>query len=195
MRPLAMDFRGDVRAENTGDQFMFGPAFLVNPVTEPAASTRWIYLPQARWYDFWTGTAIDGGHALDVAAPLERIPLYVRAGSIIPMGPDEEWSDQKPADPVELRVYPGADADFTLYEDEGDTYNYEKGLYATIGFHWDDAKHSLTIGARQGKFPGMLDHRVFRIVFVGENHGVGGSPTDEADKTVEYSGQAVSISR
>ena len=195
MRPLAMDFLGDVRAENTGDQFMYGPAFLVNPVTEPAASTRRLYLPQARWYDFWSGTAIDGGHTLDAAAPLERIPLYVRAGSIVPMGPDEEWSDQKPADPIELRVYRGADADFTLYEDENDTYDYENGVYAIIPLHWDDAKQTLTIGERQGKFPGMLEHRTFRLVFVSENHGMGVDATDEADKTVRYSGEAISVSR
>ena len=195
MRPLAMDFLGDVRAENTGDQFMYGPAFLVNPVTEPAASTRRLYLPQARWYDFWSGISIDGGHTLDAAAPLERIPLYVRAGSIVPMGPDEEWSDQKPADPIELRIYRGANADFTLYEDENDTYNYEKGAYATIPLHWDDAKQALTIGERYGKFPGMLEHRTFRIVFVSENRGVGVDATDEADKTVQYSGQSLSVSR
>ncbi len=195
MRPLVMDFRGDLRAENTGDQFMFGPAFLVNPVTEPAASTRRLYLPQARWYDFWTGSSMEGGHAVDAAAPLERIPLYLRAGSIVPMGPDEEWSDQKPADPIELRVYPGADGDFTLYEDEGDTYNYEQGVYATIPLHWDDAQRSLTIGARQGKFPGMLEHRVFRVVFVSEHHGAGIDPTDETDKTVPYSGEKIVVGR
>ena len=195
MRPLAMDFLGDVRAENTGDQFMYGPAFLVNPVTEPAASTRRLYLPQARWYDFWSGISIDGGHTVDAAAPLERIPLYVRAGSIVPMGPDEEWSDQRPADPIELRIYSGGNADFTLYEDENDNYNYEKGVYATIPIHWDDAKQTLNIGARQGKFPGMLEHRTFRVVFVSENHGVGVDPTDQADKSVQYSGEAISLSR
>jgi len=195
MRPLAMDFLGDVRAENTGDQFMYGPAFLVNPVTEPAASTRRLYLPQARWYDFWSGISIDGGHTVDAAAPLEHIPLYVRAGSIVPMGPDEEWSDQRPADPIELRIYSGGNADFTLYEDENDNYNYEKGVYATIPIHWDDAKQTLNIGARQGKFPGMLEHRTFRVVFVSENHGVGVDPTDQADKSVQYSGEAISLSR
>jgi alpha-D-xyloside xylohydrolase len=195
MRPLVMDFRGDVRAENIGDQFMYGPAFLVNPVTEPAASTRRLYLPKARWYDFWSGTSGDGGQVIDGPAPLERMPLYIRAGSIVPMGPDLEWSTQKPADPIELRVYRGADGDFTLYEDENDTYNYEKGSYATIPFHWDDVKQSLTIGQRQGKFPGMLSARTFRIVFVGDNHGVGIGPTDEPDRTVTYSGEKTSVSR
>jgi alpha-D-xyloside xylohydrolase len=193
MRPLVMDFRTDVRAENIGDQFMYGPAFLVNPVTEPSATTRNLYLPNAKWYDFWTGTAIDGGRAMDAAAPIDRLPLYVRAGSILPLGPDEEWSTEKPADPIELRVYRGADGDFTLYEDENDNYNYEKGVHATIPFHWDDAAHKLTVGDRVGQFPGMLQSRTFRVVFVGENHGVGVDPASEADKVVQYSGKHISV--
>jgi alpha-D-xyloside xylohydrolase len=195
MRPLVMDFQGDVRAENIGDQFMYGPAFLVSPVTEPAATTRRLYLPKARWYDFWNGTSTDGVVVVDATAPLERMPLYIRAGSIVPMGPDVEWSTQKPADPIEVRVYRGTDGDFTLYEDENDTYNYEKGAYATIPFHWDDAQQVLTIGERQGKFPGMLSNRSFRIVFVGEDHGVGVAPTDEPDKRVTYSGAKLSVAK
>jgi len=195
MRPLVMDFRGDVRGENIGDQFMYGPAFLVNPVTEPAATTRRLYLPKARWYDFWSGTSTDGGQVVDGTAPLERMPLYIRAGSIVPMGPDLEWSTQKPADPVELRIYRGADGDFTLYEDENETYNYEKGAYATIPLHWDDAKQVLIIGERKGKFPEMLNSRTFRIVFVSENHGVGVGATDEPDKTVKYSGEKIFVTK
>ena len=193
MRPLVMDFRADQRAQNTGDQFMFGPAFLVNPVTDPAATTRQVYLPEAKWYDFWTGSTVAGGHTINAIAPFERIPLYVRAGSILPLGPDEEWATEKPADPIELRVYRGANGDFTLYEDENDNYNYEKGTYATITMHWDDASHTLTIGDRKGQFPGMLESRSIRIIFVGENHGVGVNPTDEADKVVQYSGKQVTV--
>jgi len=193
MRPLVMDFRTDVRAQNTGDQFMFGPAFLVNPVTEPAATTRHLYLPESKWFDFWTGSTIAGGRTLDADAPLERMPLYVRAGSILPLGPDQEWSTQKPADPIELRLYRGADGDFTLYEDQNDTYNYEKGAYATIPLHWDDAKNVLTIGDRKGRFPGMLESRTFRVVFVGENHGAGVNPEEKADKTLEYSGKSITV--
>ncbi len=193
MRPLVMDFRTDVRAENIGDQFMYGPAFLVNPVTEPSATTRNLYLPDAKWYDFWDGKAIDGGRAIDAAAPIDRLPLYVRAGSIVPLGPDEEWSTEKPADPIELRVYRGADGDFTLYEDENDNYNYEKGVHATIPLHWDDAAHKLTVGDRVGQFPGMLQSRTFRVVFVRENHGAGIDPASEADKVVQYSGKQISV--
>ena len=193
MRALAMDFRDDVRAQNIGDQFMFGPAILVNPVTQPSAASRELYLPKAHWYDFWTGHATDGGEVIDGAAPLDRIPLYVRAGSIVPMGPDVEYSTEKPADPIELRVYTGANGSFTLYEDENDNYDYEKGVYATIPFQWDDAKRTLTIGERQGKFPGMLETRTFRIVFVGEGHGIGIALSAQPDKVVEYSGKSVTV--
>ena len=193
MRPLVMDFRTDVRAQNIGDQFMFGPAFLVSPVTEPTATSRTVYLPDAKWYDFWNGTSQGGGRMISAIAPLDRLPLYVRAGSILPLGPTMEWSTQKAEDPIELRIYRGADGDFTLYEDENDTYNYEKGAYATIPMHWDDAKQTLTIGDRKGQFPGMLASRTFQIVFVGENHGVGVEATDRPDKTVQYSGAAVTV--
>jgi len=193
MRPLVMDFRSDTRAANIGDQFMYGPAILVNPVAEPSATTRRLYLPVAKWFDFWTGNSQDGGRIVDADAPLDRLPLFVRAGSIIPMGPDEEWSTEKPADPIELRIYPGANGNFTLYEDEGDNYNYENGVYATIPLAWDDAGKTLTIGDRQGHFPGMLANRTLRVVFVGLSHGVGVEPTAQADKIVQYSGTKVTV--
>jgi len=195
MRPLVMDFRSDARAQNTGDQFMFGPAFLVNPVTEPAATTRQVYLPNAKWYDFWTGSAVEGGQTINAIAPLDRLPLYVRAGSILPLGPDEEWATEKAADPIELRIYRGANGAFMLYEDENDNYDYEKGVYATIPLHWDDAGHTLIIGDRKGQFPGMLETRSFRVVFVSENHGVGVNPADEADRIVQYSGKQISVTQ
>ncbi|MGB2670785.1 MAG: TIM-barrel domain-containing protein, partial [Candidatus Acidiferrum sp.] len=193
MRPLVMDFRDDVHAQNVGDQFLFGPAILVNPVTEPGATTRRLYLPNAKWYDFWTGAPIQGGRTLDAPTTIDRMPLYVRAGSILPLGPDVEYAAQKSADPIELRVYRGANGAFTLYEDENDTYDYEKGVYATIPFSWDDSANTLTIGDRSGSFPGMLEKRTFRIIFVTENHGVGGGLTENADKTVQYTGKKVSV--
>jgi alpha-D-xyloside xylohydrolase len=183
MRPLVMDFASDPRALNIGDQFLFGPSILVNPVTEQGATSRRLYLPAGtRWYDYWTGEAQDGGKSIEAAAPLDSIPLYVRAGAILPLGPDIEWSTEKPADPIELRVFPGADGNFTLYEDENDNYDYEKGVYATIPFRWDDATRTLTIGARRGSFPGMLQTRTFRVAI---NGGPG--------KTVDYSGAEVSV--
>lgn len=193
MRPLVMDFRTDVRAQNTWDEFMYGPAFLVNPVTEAGATSRRVYLPKAKWYDFWSGTAVDGEKEITGEAPLDRLPLYIRAGSILPLGPDVEYSTEKPADPIEVRVYRGADGAFTLYEDENDTYNYEKGAYATIPLGWNDDNKTLTIGDRQGQFPGMLASRTFRVVFVGENHGVGIAPSDTVDKVVTYSGKQVTV--
>jgi len=132
---------------------------------------------------------------IEAIAPLDRLPVYVREGSIVPLGPDEEWSAEKAADPIELRIYRGADGDFTLYEDENDTYNYEKDIYATIPLHWDDKAQILTIGDRKGQFPGMLENRTFRVVFVGDNHGVGVNAADEADKTVEYSGKQITVGR
>jgi alpha-D-xyloside xylohydrolase len=170
----------------------------VNPVTEPASATRPVYLPRAKWYDFWNGASTDGPRTVDASAPLERLPLYVRAGSILPLGPELQWSAEKPENPIELRVYRGADGDFTLYEDENDNYNYEKGAYATIPFHWDEAKQTLTIGDRKGQFPGMLETRTFQVVFVGDNHGVGINPIesnsmDEPDKVVQYSGKELTV--
>jgi alpha-D-xyloside xylohydrolase len=132
---------------------------------------------------------------VDAAAPLERMPLYVRAGSILPLGPDMEWSDEKPADPIELRVYTGADGDFTLYEDAGDSYDYERGQRATIAFHWDDKSGTLTIGAREGSFPGMLAQRSFHVVFIAPDRAVGAGPSSRADHVVAYRGEAVTVRR
>ena len=193
MRPLVMDFRTDVRAQNVSDEFLFGPSILVNPVTEPGTTSRHIYLPDAVWYDFWTGASTRGFRAVDVPAPLDRLPLFVRAGSILPLGPDVEYASEKPADPLEIRVYRGADGEFTLYEDEGDTYDYEKGAYATIPFSWSDSTRTLTIGRRKGTFPGMLESRTFHIVFVSENHGTGGELTGSPDRTVQYLGEKVTV--
>jgi alpha-D-xyloside xylohydrolase len=193
MRPLVMDFRDDVKAQNIGDQFLFGPAILVNPVTEQGATMRHLYLPKSKWYDFWTGAASNGPIDLDAPAPLSRMPLYVRGGSILPMGPDLQYAEEKPADPIELRVYPGADADFSIYEDDNNTYDYEKGAYATIPIHWDDAARTLTIGDRRGQFPGMLTSRSFQVVFVGDGHGIGIDPTAQPDAIVHYEGKSINV--
>ena len=193
MRPLVSEFRDDTRAQNIGDQFLFGSAILVNPVIEPAATLRHLYLPKSLWYDFWTGSTVQGGRAIDAPVSIDRIPLYVRAGSIVPLGPALEYASEKPADPIELRIYRGANGSFELYEDQDDGYNYEKRTRAAIPISWDDAAHRLTIGQRSGSFPGMLQARTFQIVFVTENHGVGGDPTQTADKIVKYDGQEVSV--
>jgi alpha-D-xyloside xylohydrolase len=119
------------------------------------------------------------------------MPLLIRAGSIVPMGPLLQYSNEKPADPIELRIYPGADSSFTLYEDENDNYNYEKGAYATIAFHWNDARRELTIDARKGDFPGMLKSRKFQLVLVRKGHGTGVEVTRTPDQEITYNGEAL----
>lgn len=191
MRPLVMDWREDVTAQNTGDEYLFGPSILVAPVSDQGANQRTVYLPKATWYDFWSGETVHGEQTIIAAAPLAKLPLYVRAGSILPMGPAMEWSTEKPADPIELRIYAGADGDFTFYEDENDNYNYEKGAHATVTLHWNNATRTLSIGKREGSFPGMSATHEFRVVLVGANHGVGGAETANADATLRYTGAAV----
>jgi alpha-D-xyloside xylohydrolase len=194
MRPLMMDFSDDNNALEVGDQYLFGPMMMVNPVTYPNAVTREVYLPgQGGWYDFWTGKREIGGQKVEANASIETLPLFVRAGSILPLGPVKQYVSEKPADPIELRVYRGANGSFTLYEDEGDNYDYEKGKFATIPLAWDDARGVLTMGARHGKFPGMLKERTFRVVFVTEAHGAGGEETKNADAIVKYSGKATTV--
>ena len=193
MRPLVMDWRTDVKAQNTGDEYMFGPSILVNPVYQQGATSRSVYLPKAAWYDFWTGEKLAGEQAVQSAAPLDKLPLYIRAGAILPLGPAMEWTTEKPEDPIELRIYAGADGDFTLYEDENDNYNYEKGVHATIAMHWDDAAHTLSIGTREGSFPGMLAQRTFRVVLVGPNHGTGIAMSATEEKVVHYTGEKISV--
>jgi alpha-D-xyloside xylohydrolase len=196
MRALPMDFRSDSKVLDISDQYMFGPAFLVNPVTQPRAESREVYLPASgAWIDFWTGEVLAGGQHLDTPAPQDRIPLFVRVGSIVPMGPCAQYADEKPSDPIELRVYAGADGRFTLYEDEGDSYDYEKGVYATIPMQWSEADQTLTIGSRKGEFPGMLTERTFRIVWVRPDHGVGVGRTSEPDAVVQYNGDRVTVSK
>jgi alpha-D-xyloside xylohydrolase len=188
MRPLVMDFRDDPNTWNIGDQFLFGPALLVSPVLEAKAADRRLYLPSgAQWYDFWSGQTSDGGKYIDASAPLDRIPLYVRAGSILPMGPDEQYAGEKPDGPIELRVYRGADGHFDLYQDEGDGYGYEKGQRSVIPISWSEANHALTFGARTGSYPGMTQSLSFHVVWVGANHGTGGTRTN-ADATIAYTG-------
>jgi len=193
-RPLVMDWPSDEKTWNVGDQFMFGPAILVNPVLEAGAVRRRVYLPASpAWYDFWTGESKLGGIKIDADSPLDRLPLYVRAGSIVPLGPEIEYADQNPGGPIELRIYKGADGTFALYEDSGDSYEYDRGQHSIIPMHWDDQSGALTIGAREGTFPEMVDKRVFRIVLVGRGHGVGEQVTSAADKEVSYEGKELRI--
>ena len=193
MRPLVMDFPGDRNVDNIGDEYMFGSAFLVAPVTS-SVDRRSVYLPAGgKWINFWTGQSIGGSRHLEVSAPLQQIPLFVRAGTIVPLGPTMEYATQKPEDPIELRVYPGANGSFILYEDENDNYNYEKGVYATILFTWNDSTQSLTIGARSGRFPGMREERKFKIVVVKPGHGTGLDMSLQSDQIVTYMGNSETV--
>lgn len=214
MRPLVMDFPADTTAINDNRAYMFGPAFLVSPVTDPlytfldsdrkgheiypditkGAAPVEVYLPQgAKWYDFWTNELLDGGRSLLRPTPISEMPVYVRAGSIVPFGPEVQYSNEKPWDNLEVRVYPGADCHFTLYEDEGDGYNYEKGEFSEIPMSWNDSTRTLTIGKRQGSFNGMLQTRKFRLTLV-DTSTPGGSIPATATKTVDYHGTPLSVS-
>jgi alpha-D-xyloside xylohydrolase len=196
MRPLVMDFRDDPEVLGIGDQFLFGPALLVNPVTRPGATSRAVYLPRdADWYDFWTGALEPGGRHIEAPAPYESLPLYVRAGSILPIGPELQFTGEKPADPLTLWVYGGADAAFELYEDDGASYAYERGAFATTPLRWDEAAGTLTLGARTGSFPGQLASRRVRVVFVSPGHAVGHSATPEVDREITYEGRALVVLR
>ncbi|HEX7728531.1 MAG TPA: TIM-barrel domain-containing protein, partial [Terracidiphilus sp.] len=188
-RPLVMDWREDAKVWNIGDEFMFGPALLVSPVLAEGATSRAVYLPASPvWYDFWTGAELKGAQQINASAPLDRIPLHVRAGSILPLGPEIEYARQSPAGPIELRVYTGADGDFTLYQDEGDGYAYEKGAHAQIPIHWSQSTKTLTVGARSGSYPGMPAEMTFHVVFVGPHHGAGASLTAKPDAIIVYNG-------
>jgi alpha-D-xyloside xylohydrolase len=193
MRSLAFDFRDDKNIQSIPDEYMFGPAFLVNPVTALGATSRKVYLPKAIWYDFWTGEKLHGDQTIDAAAPVETMPLYVRAGSIIPMGPEVEYATQKTGKPTELRIYTGANGNFTIYEDGNDNYNYEKGKYATYTFTWNDKQHTLTISNTKGSYTGMPKMQKFNIVLVGDGHGTGEPVSPKADKEIIYSGKKITV--
>jgi alpha-D-xyloside xylohydrolase len=194
-RPLVMDWRTDEKTWNVGDEFMFGPAILVNPVLKADATHRGVYLPASpAWYDFWTGASTPGGKEIDADAPLDRMPLYVRAGSILPMGPEIEYAAQNPGGPIELRIYRGADGQFNLYDDAGDSYDYEKCQHTVIPIRWNDSASVLIIGAREGTYPGMAETRAFRIVLVGSAHGTGVEVTGKSDKEITYDGKETKVS-
>ncbi len=194
MRPLVMDFRADAKARDVNDEYLFGPAFLVSPITTYKARSRAVYLPSGTgWYDFWTGTNVAGGQTIEVPAPYDAMPIHVKAGAIVPTGPEIAYTDEKPADPIVLWVYAGADGEFTLYEDDGLTYAYEKGAFARIPIRWNDAASTLAIGKREGSYPGMQKERTFEVVLVAKAKPVGFSFAPQADKTVRYHGDAIEV--
>ena len=179
MRPFVFDFPGDQEALKQDGSYMFGKSILVSPVMDGGVSQWKVYLPEneAGWYDWWTGRKIDGGQYVNAEVDIETIPVYVKGGSIVPTGPDRQHVSEKVDGPVVFNVYPGDDASFTLYEDEGINYNYENGAYSTIVLNWNDAERSLTIGKRNGSFEGMEKERIFSVNLMGET------------KTVTYNGK------
>jgi alpha-D-xyloside xylohydrolase len=194
MRPLVMDFPGAGPLTAVDDQFMFGPALMVSPVTAYKVRERAVAFPATPggWYDLWTGAAMPAGVARS-PAPFDTIPVHVRAGAIVPVGPELQYTDEKPADPITLFVYAGSDGAFTLYEDDGVSNGYERGAFATIPLRWNDATRTLTLGKRQGAFPGMLARRTFQVVLIGPGRAAPFSFTPKPDRTVTYTGDASSV--
>jgi len=196
MRPLVMDFNGDPQVLDIGDQYMFGPSIMVAPIYEYKARAREIYFPsQTGWYNIYSGEFVKGGQKIVVDAPYERMPLFAKEGTILPFGPEIEYTSQKPADEITLYVYTGRDAEFTLYEDEGVNYNYEKGAYSTIRFSYNEESGKLTIGEIQGAYDGMLEARTFRIIWVGKDSPVGYNPDNKVDSTLFYEGKQLEAAR
>ncbi|WP_347840336.1 TIM-barrel domain-containing protein [uncultured Draconibacterium sp.] len=195
MRGLAMDFASDPAVLNIGDQFMFGPSLLVCPVYKYKATKRAVYFPKnTGWYNLYSGAFVEGGQQLDVKAPYERMPLFVREGSIIPVGPEIQYTDQKKDAPIDIYVYSGKDASFKMYEDEGTTYAYESGEFCTINFSYSEKDNTLKIGKREGSYPEMTESRVFRIIKVSPENPVALLKQTKQVKTVNYNGEEIMVS-
>jgi alpha-D-xyloside xylohydrolase len=193
MRGLPFVYPQDTSVRQVKDEFLFGDSLLISPVTEQHATTRAVVLPAAdNWIDFWSGKSYRGGQTITVDAPLDRIPILVKGGSIVPMGPVVQ-STSEYQDPLEIRIYGGKDASFELYDDSGDGYAYEHAARAAIHFQWEDRSHTLSIGDRAGRFPGMLAKRTFRIVYVEPGKGTEGESNSTADRTVIYRGRSLAI--
>ena len=195
MRGLVMDFNGDDKVLDIKDQWMFGSALMACPVGEYQKYSREVYLPKQKgWYDFYTGAYHAGGQTIVADAPYDKIPVFIPEGAILPIGPEMQWSDEKKPELIDLYVYAGKDGSYTLYEDEGTNYNYEKGKYAVIDFKYDDARKQVTIGARKGSFDGMLQKRRFNIILVDQKkqQGVNLAKSPKG-KVVKYSGLAMTV--
>jgi alpha-D-xyloside xylohydrolase len=193
MRGLVMDFAADTAVLNIGDQYMFGSSLLVNPVYEYKKRSRSLYLPKcAGWYDLYSGKWYAGGQKIIAGAPYERMPVFVKAGSIIPFGPGLQYTAEKPADTITINIYAGADASFNLYEDEGINYNYEKGAFSVIPIGYNEATKKVTVGERKGGFNGMLQKRTFRINLItpGKTKQL---DNDTYDREIMYDGKRIEV--
>jgi alpha-D-xyloside xylohydrolase len=210
MRALVMDFAGDKKVLDLNNEYLFGKSLLVCPVTDEMYATKGtgettmdfstiktkkVYLPAGTaWFDFWTGEKLAGGQEVNKQVPIDVLPLYVKAGSILPVAQPRQYTSEKKDEVLEIRVYEGANGTFSLYEDENDNYNYEKGVYAEIGFTWNDKLKTLSVHKRKGSFPGMLQTRRFHIVKVSAGKGAGMETSSSPARTVTYTGQALTIS-
>lgn len=208
-RALVMDFAEDKQALDINDEYMFGKSILVCPVTQPMYNklkdsvkvedyselkSKSVYLPKGTdWYDFWTGEKKNGGQTIQKITPLDIIPLYIKAGSILPFGPKVQYATEKKWDNLEIRIYKGANGEFNLYEDENDNYNYEKGAFSTISFSWNDVKRTLTINERKGSFAGMLAKRKFNIVLVSDGKVAAINVSEKVDNMVNYIGKKIVV--
>lgn len=191
MRGLAMDFSYDKKVWNIGNQYMFGPSLMVCPVTTFKMRERPVYFPEGNgWYDFYSGAFISGGQQMNVKAPYEKMPLYVKAGSIIPVGPEIEYAQQS-VDPITLYVYRGADAKFEIYEDDGTSYGYEKGAYSIIPISYTESDGKISIGDRVGTFKGMPAERIFHIIWVDRDHPAGFDSIKKPDQVIRYMGKEI----
>ena len=194
MRGLTMDFSGDTAVFDIADQYMFGPSLMINPVTEYKARSRSVYLPAAYgWYDLRSGKYFAGGAVTEADAPYDYMPVFVREGSVIPCGPELQYTTEKQADPLNIWVYTGADGSFTLYEDEGDNYNYESGAYSLIPMSWNEAERTLTIGPRTGEYQGMLTERTLNVVLVSKEKPVRLDFARPSDRTVTWAGEELKM--
>ncbi|MBR4253590.1 MAG: DUF5110 domain-containing protein [Lentisphaeria bacterium] len=196
MRPWAVDFpdiSSRIVTEQNETEYMLGPSLLVAPITASTAKAD-VYLPDngKGWYDLWTGEHYTGNSVATVDAPLDRIPVFVKAGAILPWGEPMQYVDEKLPETLEIRVYPGADGSYSLYEDNGKDYSYEQGKFTRIPFAWDDAKGELTIGDRVGEYDGMLKDRTFRVCLMNEQNA-GADNIAKPDAEVKYSGRKLSV--
>ena len=193
MRALFLDFPNDRKVTEITDEYMFGPSILVAPVTEQGQDIRDVYLPEGNdWYDFWTNVKYSGGQTIKVPAPIDRIPLFVKAGSVIPLGPIMNYVGEKPED-LEVRIYKGASGSTVIYQDECENYNYEKGMFATFTISWNTEANILNLSGQEGDFPGAPLTKNINVVFVKENQEMNEQPVHTPDKMLVFRGKEVSI--
>ena len=194
IRGLAMDFPLDKAGFDRNDQYLWGPSLLVNPVTEKGATSRRVHFPQGTdWYDLYSGKKVSGGQDMLVDAPYERIPVYVKAGAIVPIGQELQYTTEKKQQVIDLYIYAGANGLFSLYEDEGDNYNYEKGKFSRIDIRYEDSTRTLFLAERKGDFEGMLKSRKFNLIFVTDKNEVGIDSSTQKSTAVSYQGKALQV--